>query len=302
MLIQGDHPQKEQVSVSFEFFPPKTDGMSKVLWRAFKSLIPLCPVFVSVTYGAGGTTRTRTHEIVLDIRRETDVEPAAHITCIGSTQIEIKTIARDYLAAGVNHIVALRGDWPRESKQVVQPEGDYKGSVELIRGLREIGDFVITAAAYPEPHPDSMGMQSDIEHLKRKFDAGAQQFITQFFFDNDCFFRFSDAVLKAGIQAPIIPGILPIANFEKIVRFSKNCGATVPKSIGQRFQQMGTRPDDARKLAVEIAAEQCLGLVSAGIENLHFYTLNRADLVSEICHLIGVRGDVAQGARAGIAS
>jgi len=288
-MWRGSECQKNRSpQLSFEFFPPKTDALYESLWKTFQKLLPLKPVFVSVTYGAGGTTRNRTHEIVSHIRRETDVVPAAHLTCVGSTRKEIQEIAQNYSDVGVRHIVALRGDPALGDLRFEPHQGGYSGSVDLIKGLREIDDFEITAAAYPEQHPESRGIRSDMDHLKRKCDAGAVRFITQFFFDNDSFYRFCDSAQGAGIGVPIIPGILPITNFEQIARFSANCGTTIPTSIVKKFEAASDEPGEVRKVALDIAREQCLGLLSSGIGQIHFYTLNRADLVSQICRVLGI--------------
>ena len=289
-MSKGDEGfTRRGLQTSFEFFPPKTAAMALSLWEAFHALASLEPIFVSVTYGAGGATRHRTHEIVADIRAQTSIEPAAHLTCVGATRDEIHEIATGYLRSGVHHIVALRGD-PPHGHSVFEPyKSGYSNSVELIRGLRGIADFEITAAAYPEPHPDSRGAQSDMDYIKEKCDAGAARFITQFFFDNDCFYRFYNSVQSSGVIAPIIPGILPITNFEQIARFSLKCGATIPKSVAERFDKFSNKPGEMRKVAVEIAAEQCLQLISFGVNQFHFYTLNRADLVLEVCALLGVK-------------
>jgi methylenetetrahydrofolate reductase (NADPH) len=284
----GECQKNRSPQVSFEFFPPKTDALSTSLWSAFQELCPFKPVFVSVTYGAGGATRNRTHEIVAHIRRETDVVPAAHLTCVGSTRKDIREIAQKYSDAGVSHIVALRGDPALGDLQFKPHQGGYSGSVDLIKGLREIDDFEITAAAYPEQHPESRGIQPDMDYLKRKCDAGAVRFITQFFFDNDCFFRFCDSARGSGITVPIVPGILPITNFKQIARFSEKCGAIIPASIVKVFETASDEPGEAQKIALDIAGEQCLKLLSSGVGQLHFYTLNRADLVSEICRVLGI--------------
>jgi methylenetetrahydrofolate reductase (NADPH) len=242
-----------------------------------------------VTYGAGGSTRDRTHAIVAHLRRNTDLEPAAHLTCVGASVEEVNAVVRDYYAAGVRHIVALRGDPPEgESKFTPHPEG-YDGSVELISGLKTIADFEISVGAYPEPHPDSRGMQSELDYLKRKLDAGATRFITQFFFDNDCFLRFLDKVRGAGIEAPIVPGILPVTNFQQVARFSSMCGASIPDWFGSRFDGLDDDPSTRQLVAAHTAADQCFGLLESGINEFHFYTLNRADLVFAICHMLGVR-------------
>ena len=278
-----------RIGVSLEFFPPKTNAMLASLWKALQALLPLDPVFVSVTYGAGGTTRDRTHEVIKDIKRKTHVSPAAHLTCVGASRAKIRDIAQNYFHDGVTHIVALRGDSPERSTKFEPYPGGYGGSVELIEGLREVADFEITAAAYPEGHPESRGMESDMEYLKRKCDAGAVRLITQFFFNNDQFFRFYERIRACGIEVPIVPGILPITNFEQIARFSASCGAVIPKTISEQFEGVPSESSDARKVALDIACEQCSGLISQGVEELHFYTLNRSDLILGIWDFLGFK-------------
>lgn len=278
-----------RIGVSLEFFPPKTTAMVTSLWEALQDLLPLDPVFVSVTYGAGGTTRDRTHKLVKDIKRITHVRPAAHLTCVGSSRAEIRDIAQNYFHDGVTHIVALRGDPPERTTKFEPYPGGYGGSVELIEGLREVAEFEITAAAYPEGHPESQGMQSDMEHLKRKCDAGAVRLITQFFYNNDQFFRFYERVRACGITVPIVPGILPITNFEQIARFSATCGSVIPKAISEQFEGVPSGSSEASKVALDIACEQCSGLISQGVEELHFYTLNRSDLILGIWDSLGLK-------------
>jgi len=293
-LRGGGDRKKEAPVVSFEFFPPKTEKMLDGLWRSLDRLAPLKPRFVSVTYGAGGSTRERTHAIVSRIRRETDLEPAAHLTCVGASVEEIDSVVRGYHDAGVQHIVALRGDPPEgESQFTPHPEG-YDGSVELISGLKKIADFEISVGAYPETHPESRGAQSELDHLKRKLDAGATRFITQFFFDNDYFFNFLDRARGAGIEAPIVPGILPVTNFQQVARFSSVCGASVPGWFAHRFEGLDEDPKMCQLVAAYTAAEQCFGLLESGINEFHFYTLNRADLVFAICHMLGVRAGASR--------
>ncbi len=276
-------------AVSFEFFPPKTESMLKDLWVAIRRLEPLRPKFVSVTYGAGGSTRTRTHAIVSQLQKETQLSPAAHLTCVGSSISEINRVIRDYDEAGVQHIVALRGDpVGGEAKFVPHPEG-YKSAVELVIGLRKIADFEISVSAYPEPHPDSRGFSSDLDYLKRKVDAGATRLITQYFFDNEVFFQFLDKVRGSGIDIPIVPGILPVTNFRQVEKFSAMCGASIPGWFRHRFEGLDGDPKTRQLVAAHTAADQCFELLRSGIKELHFYTLNRADLVFAICHMLGVR-------------
>ena len=280
---------KETPAVSFEFFPPKTEKMLDGLWRSVDRLAPLKPRFVSVTYGAGGSTRERTHAIVSRIRSQTNLEPAAHLTCVGASIEELDAVVRAYHEAGVQHIVALRGDPPEGESQFRPHPRGYGGSVELISGLKKIADFEISVGAYPETHPESRGMQSELDHLKRKMDAGATRFITQFFFDNNCFLNFLDRARGAGIEAPIVPGILPVTNFQQVARFSSMCGASVPDWFAHRFDGLDEDPKTCQSVAAQTAAEQCFGLLESGVKEFHFYTLNRADLVFAICHMLGVR-------------
>jgi methylenetetrahydrofolate reductase (NADPH) len=282
-------PDETPVSVTFEFFPPKTQQMEQNLWRAIEKLAPLQPRFVSVTYGAGGSTRERTHATVKRILQETDLTPAAHLTCVGASRAEVDQVARDYWDAGVRHIVALRGD-PPEREQRFQPHPvGYANAAELVAGLRRLADFDITVAAYPEVHPEARSPQADLDNLKRKLDAGASRAITQFFFDADVYFRFVDRVRAAGISAPIIPGILPVTNFTRVKEFAAICGASVPDWVGGLFEGLDDDPEARQLVAATVAAEQCTELVQRGVRNLHFYTLNRAALTYAICHILGIR-------------
>ncbi len=276
-------------AVSFEFFPPKTEAMKRSLWRSVERLAPLAPRFVSVTYGAGGGTRDRTHDLVTRICTETALAPAAHLTCVAASRAEVDMVARRYWAAGVRHIVALRGD-PQagENRFMAHPDG-YGSAVELIAGLKRQGDFEISAAAYPEPHPDSEGADRDLDWLKRKIDAGATRLITQFFFDNDVFLRFLERARRAGISVPIVPGILPVVNFEQVARFSAACGASVPGWLARRFEGLENDPQTRSLVAAATAAEQCLELRWQGVDGFHFYSLNKADIVYAICHMLGLR-------------
>jgi methylenetetrahydrofolate reductase (NADPH) len=279
-----------QVSVSFEFFPPKTEEMERSLWEAVERLAPLSPAFVSVTYGAGGSTRERTHATVRRILTETTLTPAAHLTCVAATRPEIDDVIRAYWDAGVRHIVALRGDPPGGVGEKYAPHpGGYATSADLVAGIKRIGDIEVSVSAYPEKHPDSPTVDADIDMLKRKIDAGATRAITQFFFENDLYLRYLDRVRARGIDIPVVPGILPVQNFKQTVNFAQRCGASVPRWLAERFD--GLDEDDAtRKLiAAAVAAEQVLGLVSQGVTDFHFYTMNRADLVYAICHLLGLR-------------
>jgi methylenetetrahydrofolate reductase (NADPH) len=276
--------------ISFEFFPPKTSEMDERLWAAIKRLEPLRPRFVSVTYGAGGSTRERTHATVRRIRQETALEPAAHLTCVAATREEIDAVARDYWAAGIRHIVALRGDPPGGLGSAYGPHpGGYPYAADLVAGLRKVAEFEISVAAYPETHPGARSPGHDLDNLKAKLDAGASRAITQFFFDVDVFLRFRDRVAGAGIDVPIVPGILPVTNFAQLKRMAAACGATIPAWMGAHFDGLDDDPETRRLVAASLAAEQCRRLHGNGVHEFHFYTLNRADLIVAICHLLGVR-------------
>ena len=277
------------IAVSFEFFPPKTDGMAETLWGSIQTLAPLRPRFVSVTYGAGGSTRERTHATVERILKETDLTPAAHLTCVGASRDEIDGIARDYWDLGVRHIVALRGDAPEPgTKYRPHPEG-YRDATELVEGLKRVAPFDISVAAYPEVHPDSSSRAFDLENLKRKVDAGADRAITQFFFSADCFFRFRDEAAAAGLDVEIVPGILPVSNVATTRRFASACGASIPEWLDAMFEGLDDLPAARQLIAATIAAELCGQLYAGGVRHFHFYTLNRAELSYAICHLLGVR-------------
>jgi methylenetetrahydrofolate reductase (NADPH) len=275
--------------LSFEFFPPKNEALEQSLWAAIRRLEPLGPRFVSVTYGAGGTTRTRTHETVARLARETSLTPAAHLTCVGATTDEVDEVAREYLAAGVRHIVALRGDPPAGASQYTPHPGGYAQAEDLVRGLRRIGDFDISVGAYPETHPAAASSNADLDFLKRKIDAGATRAITQYFFDTDIYLRFIDRCAAAGITVPIVPGILPVSNFGQVKKFSAMCGASVPAWMGKLFEGLEEDQDTRRMIAAAIAAEQVRLLQANGVDEFHFYTLNRADLTYAIAHLLGAR-------------
>jgi methylenetetrahydrofolate reductase (NADPH) len=276
--------------VSFEFFPPKTDEMDASLWEAIGRLAPLRPQFVSVTYGAGGSTRERTHTTVARIVRETQIAPAAHLTCVGATSEEVDEVARAYWAAGVRHVVALRGDPQGGLGGAYQATpGGYAHSTDLVAGLRRLHDFEITVSAYPEKHPESASYEQDLDVLKRKIDAGATRAITQFFFDNDIYFRFLEKARKAGIEIPIVPGVTAVQNFRQTANFARKAGASVPDWLGQRFDGLDDDPATRRLIAAAVAAEQVLDLLDRGVEQFHFYTMNRADLVYAVCHLLGLR-------------
>ncbi|HEV2569105.1 methylenetetrahydrofolate reductase [Sphingomonas sp.] len=277
------------VGVSFEFFPPKTEKMDAQLWDAIQTLAPLGPRFVSVTYGAGGSTRERTHSTVARIQRETPLSAAAHLTCVEASRDEIDTVAEEYWAAGVRHIVALRGDPPvMGEKFAAHPQG-YANAADLVAGLKRLHPFEISVAAYPEMHPDSGTQAADLDNLKRKLDAGASRAITQFFFTPDCFFRFRDAAAAAGIGAEIVPGILPVSNVAQTRKFAGLCGAEIPGWMDRLFEGLDDHPAARQLVAATLAAEMCRKLYAGGVRNFHFYTLNRAELAYAICHLLGLR-------------
>ena len=276
------------IGVSFEFFPPKSEKMEAQLWDTFRTLEPLGPSFVSVTYGAGGSTRERTHATVARIAAESAVAPAAHLTCVEASRAEIDDVARAYWEAGVRHIVALRGDVPGGEPYRAHPDG-YANAVELVAGLKAIAPFDISVAAYPETHPDAACAQSDLDNLKRKLDAGATRAITQFFFSPDCFLRFRDAAAAAGIDAPIIPGILPVSNVSQTRRIADMCGTQIPAWMVSLFDGLDDLPAARQLVAATVAAEMCRRLYAGGVRDFHFYTLNRAELSYAICHLLGLR-------------
>ncbi len=276
-------------AVSFEFFPPKDEAAEVALWDTIKKLEPLNPNFVSVTYGAGGTTRERTHNTVVRILKETKLKPAAHLTCINASREEIDEIAERYWDAGVRHIVALRGDHPQGKESYVpHPEG-YKYSSHLVEGLRKIGDFEISVACFPEGHPESTGVEEDLFHLQEKVDAGATRAISQYFLDPYAFINFVEKARKAKIDIPIVPGILVISNYEQFLKFSKMCGATVPDWVKKLLAGLDSDPQARDCVAANISAEICRILTQEGVEQFHFYTLNRAHQTAAICRILGVR-------------
>jgi methylenetetrahydrofolate reductase (NADPH) len=289
----------QPVAVSFEFFPPGDEEMERTLWASIQRLAPLAPRFVSVTYGADGSTRERTHKTVTRILRETSLTPAPHLTCIGAPRGEILDIARAYWDAGVRHIVALRGDAPAgQATYVPHPQG-FAYAADLVSGLKSVGDFDISVAAYPEVHPEAPSAKFDLDNLRAKIDAGANRAITQFFFDTDAYLRFRDQCAAAGIRAEIVPGILPITRLPQMLRFARRCGASVPESLQHRFDGLDDDPETRRLIAASFAIEQVHRLQEHGVQEFHFYTLNRAELTYAICHALGVRAPAA-GAAAGV--
>ncbi len=283
------------IDISFEFFPPKTEKMAETLHNSVETLAPLGPRFVSVTYGAGGTTRERTHEQVVRIQNEMSIPAAAHLTCVNATKEEVNEVAQHYWDEGISHIVALRGDAPEGAGYYTPHPGGYANAIELIAGLKKIADFEISVAAYPEVHPDSPDAQTDIANLKAKFDAGADRAITQFFFDPECFFRFRDEAAAAGIDAEIVPGIMPVMSFAAVQRMSGMCGTDIPAWMEGLFDGLDERPAARQLVSATIAAELCRKLYAGGERKFHFYTLNRAELSYAICHMLGKRpvGDAA---------
>jgi len=282
-------PLPKNVSVSFEFFPPKNEKMEETLWTSLRRLAPLDPSFVSVTYGAGGTTRERTHNTVVGIQKETGMKAAAHLTCVGASKAEIDEIADRYWEEGIRHIVALRGD-PEEGSAgyTPHPEG-YAYAADLVEGLKKRHDFTISVAGYPEVHPDAPSEAFDIENLKRKVDAGASHVITQYFFEAETFLRYRDKVQAAGIEVPIIPGILPVTNFKQVVKFSEACNTAVPAWMADLFTNLDEEPETRKLVAATVTSELCRVLHANGVNDFHFYTLNRADLTYAFCHILGVR-------------
>ena len=280
-------------AISFEFFPPNSEKMEATLWQSIERLADLKPRFVSVTYGADGSTRERTHAAVERIVADTDLTPAPHLTCVGASRGEIDDIARQYWDMGVRHLVALRGDAPQGSDGYTPTPGGYAYATDLVAGLARIADFDISVAAYPEVHPEAPSAEFDLENLKRKLDAGASRAITQFFFDVDCFLSFRDRCAAAGIESSIVPGILPITRFPQLERFAAMCGASVPDWLRERFAGLDDDEDTRKMIAASVAIEQVHLLEKVGINEFHFYTLNRSELTFAICHALGVRPDTA---------
>jgi methylenetetrahydrofolate reductase (NADPH) len=275
-------------SLSFEFFPPHTPEASLRLWRSVERLAPLAPQFVSVTYGAGGTTRDRTNAAIMTILGRARLNVAGHLTCVGASREETLEVARGYARMGLRRIVALRGDPPKgETRFTPHPDG-FRNGAELVAGLRQVGDFEIAVAAYPEKHPEAADLSADIDNLKRKLDAGASKAITQYAFDTDGVLRFIDRARAAGITAPIIPGIMPVSNFKGLVRFSERCGAKVPDWMHRVFAGLDNEPATRAMVATAVATEQCRRFAEAGLTELHFYTLNRADVTRSVCRALGV--------------
>jgi methylenetetrahydrofolate reductase (NADPH) len=282
------------IEVSFEFFPPKTEKMEATLWESVKTLEPLAPRFVSVTYGAGGSTRERTHATVERIARETSLAAAAHLTCVEASRGEIDDVAREYWAAGVRHIVALRGDPPVLGTPFAPHPQGYASAADLVAGLKKVAPFEISVAAYPEVHPEASCARTDLDNLKRKIDAGADRAITQFFFSPENFFRFRDAAAAAGISAEIVPGILPVSNVAQTRKFAASCGAAIPRWMDDLFEGLDNLPAARQLVAATVAAELCGQLYAGGVRHFHFYTLNRAELAYAICHLLGLRPQTHQ--------
>jgi methylenetetrahydrofolate reductase (NADPH) len=283
-----------RLRVSFEFFPPKSPEMEANLWQAIRRLQPLAPSFVSVTYGAGGSTRERTHATVKRIVNETALVPAAHLTCVAASRDDVDAVVRDYWATGVRHIVALRGDPPDGvgQKYLPHPRG-YRNAAELVCGIKRIADIEVSVAAYPEKHPESASFADDLDMLAAKVDAGAARAITQFFFEPSLYLRFVERVRARGIFVPIVPGILPVQNFVQAQRFAARCGASMPDWLATRFEGLEQDPATRKLVAAATAAEQVLALADRGVTEFHFYTMNQADLVYAICHLLGLRPDPA---------
>ena len=274
-------------SISFEFFPPKSAETEAKLWDVVNNLSVIGPDFVSITYGAGGSTRDRTHKCIKHIVTKTDLKPAAHLTCVAASKSEVDEVIEDYAHAGVKHIVALRGDMPDMAAFSPHPNG-YSGSVELVESLAKRGDFDITVSAYPEKHPESDNMQTDIDLLKAKIDAGATRAITQFVFDTEQYYRFRDLLADNQINIPVIPGIMPTTNFKGVLRMSEACGASVPEWMKNKFDGLDEDLESRRELAIEIAIDQCRDLINSGFENLHFYTLNQATVTKAVCNALSL--------------
>ena len=277
------------LAVSFEFFPPKTPAMQESLWQAVETLVPLAPRFFSVTYGAGGSTRERTHATVARIVQETPIPAAAHLTCVNATAAELDAIADEYWAAGVRHVVALRGDPPGGETRFQPVPGGHASAAELVAALKRRHDFEISVSCYPETHPEAANARADLAALKAKIDAGASRAISQFFFEPDCFFRFRDQVAAAGLDVELVPGILPVSNYANLKRMAVSCGTHLPAWMGRLFEHLDDKPSARQLVAATVAAEMSRRLYAGGVRHFHFYTLNRAELSYAICHLLGVR-------------
>ena len=289
----------DKIRVSFEFFPPKTDEMERKLWETVQRLEPLAPQFVSVTYGAGGSTRERTERTVRRILNETSLTPTAHMTCVDAPRSEVDAVIRAFADMGVRRFVALRGDPAEGVGAAYRPHPDgYANGAELVAAMRAIGDFDISVSAYPEKHPESPDFATDIDMLKRKVDNGATRAITQFFFDNDVYERYVERARRAGIYIPIVPGVLPVHNFKQVANFTSRCGTHVPAWLAERFEGLDNDPQTHALVASAVAAEQVLDLVERGVGDFHFYTMNRADLAVAICHMIGIRAQPVAGSMA----
>lgn len=284
---------QDNVQVSFEFFPPNSEKMNKTLWESIERLAVLEPRFVSVTYGADGSTRERTHAAVERIAEKTSLTAAPHLTCIGADRAEIDDIAREYWDMGIRHLVALRGDPPPGSDKYVPHQNGYAYAADLVAGLKKVADFDISVAAYPEVHPEAQNAIADLDNLRRKLDAGANRAITQFFFDVDSFLRYRDLCAAAGIESSIVPGILPITRFPQLQRFAEQCGASVPEWLCRRFDGLEDDAETRQMIAASVAIEQVRRLQAEGISEFHFYTLNRSELTFAICHALGVRSKQA---------
>ncbi len=277
------------ISVSFEFFPPGDADMEATLWKSVERLAPLAPRFVSVTYGADGSTRERTHKVITRIQRETTLTGAPHLTCVDAPRGEVLEIARRYWDQGIRHLVALRGDPARGDAQYVPHPQGFAYASDLVAGLKSVANFDISVAAYPEVHPEASSPRADLDNLKRKIDAGASRAITQFFYDVDKFLRFRDLCEWAHINVPIVPGILPVTRFPQVLRFAARCGATIPEWLQDRFHGLDDDAETRRLIAASVAIEQVRALAKEGVREFHFYTLNRSELTYAICHALGVR-------------
>jgi methylenetetrahydrofolate reductase (NADPH) len=297
-FVQPGNGSGRRIHASFEFFPPKNEEMEKTLWESITRLAPLEPNFVSVTYGAGGSTRERTHATVKRIIGETALTPAAHLTCVAATSGEVDAVIRSYWDAGVRHIVALRGDPVGGIGERYSPHpSGYRNGADLVAGIKRIADIEVSVSAYPEKHPDSPTVDADIDMLKAKVDAGATRAMTQFFFDNELYLRYLDRVRARGITIPIVPGILPVQNFKQTKSFASRTGASIPDWLAQRFDGLDDDAATRKLIAAAVAAEQVLDLVDRGVTDFHFYTMNRADLVYAVCHLLGLRPQADVGAQ-----